>query len=238
MTGRLNSFLSMSALDGDGIRCVAFLQGCPMRCVYCHNPEAWDFDGGDEITPKELYDRVCRYKSYFGAKGGVTLSGGEVLAQAEFAAEFFRLCHGGGINTVIETAGSILNKAVEELLAVTDCVLLDVKFTDEESCRKYTGGSLEQTIRFLQVLHNAGIRTVVRQVIVPGLNDSEEQVQRLKGLCAGFSCVEKIKLLPFRKLCSSKYDELGIVFPLADTPEASPELVARLQKIIDKEHAL
>ena len=234
MTGRLNSFLSMSALDGDGVRCVAFLQGCPLRCAYCHNPEAWDLGGGTEITPAQLLERVSRYKNYFGDKGGVTLSGGEVLVQAEFAAEFFRLCHQKGINTAIETSGCIINEGVEKLLAETDCVLLDVKFTDEGSYRKNTGGSLEQTLRFLNLLHKVGKRTVVRQVIVPGLNDSAEQVQRLKDLCTPYSCIEKIQLLPFRKLCSSKYDELGLRFPLAHTPEASPELIYQLEKILDK----
>ena len=234
MTGRLNSFLSMSAMDGDGVRCVAFMQGCPLRCAYCHNPEAWEFKGGTEITSGELLDKVLRYKNYFGAKGGVTLSGGEVLAQAEFAAEFFHLCHQKGINTAIETSGCIINPSVEKLLEETDCVLLDVKFTDEDSYRRYTGGSLQQTLKFLQLLHKAGIRTVVRQVIVPGLNDSAEQVKRLGELCATFSCVEKITLLPFRRLCSSKYDELGLEFPLADTPEASPELIYQLQEILEK----
>lgn len=230
--GRINSFLSMSGVDGPGIRCVVFMQGCTLRCAYCHNPDTWDTQRGDEVTADELTERVLRYKDYFGAKGGVTLSGGEALLQAEFSAEFFERCKKRGINTALDTSGAILDGNVLRVLENTDLCMLDIKMTDEESYEKYTGGSLAQTLRFLDVLEEKGVRTWIRQVIVPGINDSSDHVQRLKALCKGYSCIEKIELLPFRKLCSSKYDELGLDFPLKDTQEASPELIYELSEYL------
>lgn len=230
--GRINSFLSMSGVDGPGIRCVVFMQGCTLRCAYCHNPDTWDTQRGDEVTADELTERVLRYKDYFGAKGGVTLSGGEALLQAEFSAEFFERCKKRGINTALDTSGAILDGNVLRVLENTDLCMLDIKMTDEESYEKYTGGSLAQTLRFLDVLEEKGVKSWIRQVIVPGINDSREQVQRLKALCKGYSCIEKIELLPFRKLCSSKYDELGLDFPLKDTQEASPELIYELSEYL------
>ena len=234
----MNSFLSMSALDGPGIRCVAFLQGCPLRCVYCHNPDTWSFGRGSQIMAIELLHRVLRYKNYFGAKGGVTLSGGEPFAQAEFAAEFFALCKKNGINTAVDTSGAVLDENVIKALEFTDLCMLDIKLTDEESYKKYTGGSLEQTLSFLQSLDKIKVRTWIRQVIVPGINDTEQHTAALKRLCASYKCIEKIELLPFRKLCISKYQALGIDFPLKDTPEASPELVLRLNKSLTSELSL
>lgn len=228
----LNSFLSMSTLDGPGVRCVAFLQGCPLRCAYCHNPDTWGISCGEKITAPALLQRVLRYKSYFGTTGGVTLSGGEALAQAEFVAEFFALCRRSGINTALDTAGSYLDDNVREALGFTDYCLLDIKMTTEEDYKNYTGGSLEKTLCFLAELDRQRVRTRIRQVIVPGVNDSPEQILRLKSLCADFSCVEKIELLPFRKLCVSKYEALGLPFPLKDVPEASPELIDRLEQLL------
>ncbi len=222
----------MSGVDGPGIRCVVFMQGCPLRCAYCHNPDTWEIGKGEQVTAEALTERILRYKDYFGAKGGVTLSGGEALLQSEFSAEFFERCKKRGINTALDTSGAVLDESVLRLLDSTDLCLLDIKMTDEESYKKYTGGSLSQTLRFLSALQKKSVRTWVRQVIVPTLNDTKEQVLRLRSLCGKYSCVEKIELLPFRKLCSSKYEQLGIDFPLKDVPEASPELIYELSEYL------
>ena len=230
ITGRINSFLSMSGVDGPGIRCVVFMQGCPLRCAYCHNPDTWEIDTGEEVTADALTERVLRYKDYFGARGGVTLSGGEALIQAEFAAEFFERCKRRGINTALDTAGIVINEAVLKTLDNTDLCMLDIKMTDEESYKKHTGASLSKVLDFLDVLQKKGVRTWVRQVIVPGINDTAGQVKKLKELCDRYPCIEKTELLPFRKLCSSKYEEMKLEFPLRDTPEASPELIYELSE--------
>lgn len=235
MTGRLNSFLSMSALDGPGVRCVAFMQGCPLRCACCHNPDSWDPVGGTEITTLQLLQRVLRYRQYI-RNGGVTVSGGEALIQAPFVAEFFAMCKRNGISTCLDTSGCVLDEDVIKVLENTDLCLLDIKMTNEEDYRKYTEGSLEQTLSFLEALDKMGVKTRIRQVIIPGINDSEEQVLKLKSLCSDYSCIEKIELLAFRKLCASKYEALGIDFPLSEFPETTPERIDELSALISEKH--
>lgn len=139
MTGRVHSLESFGSVDGPGIRFVVFLQGCPLRCAYCHNPDAWAMNAGTEMEAEELFRKIRRYKTYFGETGGVTVSGGEALMQPEFVTELFRLCHADGINTCLDTSGCVLDERVMALLDETDTVLLDIKMTTEEDYREYTG---------------------------------------------------------------------------------------------------
>ena len=134
--GRISSFQTLGTLDGPGVRFVAFLQGCPLRCVCCHNPETWDKNGGTQYTAKEVVERAERYKEYFGKEGGITLSGGEPLLQIEFVTEVFRLAHEKGINTCLDTSGCIINEKTEELLDYTDYCLLDIKYTTDREYRQ------------------------------------------------------------------------------------------------------
>lgn len=230
--GRVHSFQSMGTLDGPGVRSVVFLQGCLLRCCYCHNPDTWERAGGVRTGAGALFQRVRRYKGYFGARGGVTVSGGEPLLQAAFVRRLFSLCRGDGIHTALDTSGCILDEEARALLDVCDLVLLDLKFTTEEAYRAHTGGSLAKTLGFLDELEKQKIPVWIRQVIVPGFNDDEESIGRLNSLIAPYSCVERVELLPFRRLCLEKYQEMGIPFPMGETPEADPLAVARLQSLV------
>lgn len=212
--GYIHSLQSMGTLDGPGVRFVVFMQGCPLRCGYCHNPDTWNMaDYKIEAAPEEIFEKISRYRNYFGEDGGVTVSGGEALLQSEFVAGLFALCRKAGIHTCLDTSGCIWNEKTEELLRVTDLVLLDVKMTSEEDYARYTKGSLMQTMLFLEQLEKRGIPTWIRHVVVPGFNDDEEDKKKLEDLLQGFSCIRRTDMLPFRKLCKEKYEKLGIAFP-------------------------
>lgn len=229
MEGRISGYQSLGAVDGPGVRFVVFFQGCPLRCACCHNPETWNVDGGQSVSVEELMKKILRCRSYFGSEGGVTVSGGEPLLQPEFLAGLFSSCREQGIHTVLDTSGCRLNSAVEEVLKVTDLVLLDIKFTTEGEYRTYTGGSLSQTLCFLERLEQKQVPTWIRQVVIPSLNDNRENIHRLKEIARTFHCVKRLELLPFRKLCLEKYDSMGLSFPLAHLPECSLERVKELE---------
>ncbi len=235
MTGRVHSIQSMGTLDGPGIRYVIFLQGCPLRCGCCHNPDTWEYSGGTEYEAEELIARASRFREYFGREGGITLSGGEPLMQAEFAGELFRLARDVGINTCLDTSGVILNDAVGELLSYTDRVLLDIKYTDDTLYRKYVGASIDTPLAFLDYLGKVGIKTTIRQVIIPTLNDNEENIKKLKNITRGHPTVDKFELLPFKKLCEIKYKNLGIDFPFKDIPTPSADTMRRLNECLNGE---
>lgn len=228
MMGRIHSFQSLGTVDGPGIRAVVFMQGCPLRCICCHNPDTWDYGGGSEITVKELVKKISSLRSYFGSQGGVTVSGGEPLAQAEFVRELFCACKEIGINTALDTSGCLYNDSVERLLALTDLVLLDYKYMNSKDYEKNVGMKKERVDAFLQRLEELGKKVWLRQVVIPSVNDTPEAVAMLYDLKKRYSCIERIELLPFRKLCLEKYESMGIDFKLKDTPEASSELIERL----------
>ncbi len=230
MTGRLHSIETLGALDGPGLRAVVFLQGCPLRCQYCHNPDTWDLAGGTEISAEALVARVCRLRPYFGEHGGVTLSGGEPLAQPQFAAEVLRLCRAQGLHTALDTSGACPGPAAAEVLRHTDLVILDLKATDPEQYRALTGGELSRTWEFVRQVTAAGVALWVRKVIVPGWNDTEADARRLGEALRGLPTLERIELLPYHTLGLSKWDQLGLRSPLADRPAADPEHVARLER--------
>ena len=227
ITGRIHSFQSMGAVDGPGLRCVVFMQGCPLRCIYCHNPDTWDFRGGIEITPNELLEKILRYKSFI-KNGGVTVTGGEPLMQSEFVAELFRLLHENGIHTALDTSciGSL--KTAKKVLLHTNLVLADVKFQNDSDYEKNCGGKFSEVVKFLDLTDEMGIPLWIRRVVVPGMNDTESDITALSEFLEKYKTVEKVELLPFRKLCLEKYEAMGIDFPLFDTPEASKEKIAEL----------
>ena len=232
MTGRVHSFQSLGTLDGPGLRYVVFLQGCPLHCGYCHNPDTWDVTGGEELSAGEVFARVQRYKSYFAKEGGLTVSGGEPLLQAPFVTELFTLCRQDGISTCLDTSGCVSNGATEKLLEVTDLCLLDIKMTNEEDYIRHTGAHLSQALHFLEKLNRRGLPTWIRQVIVPGINDTPASIEALNNLIAPFSCVQRVELLAFHKLCLSKYEELGRPFTFDKYPAATPELIESLSSLI------
>ncbi len=223
MTGRIHSVQSLGTVDGPGVRFVVFLQGCPLRCRCCHNPDTWDIHGGTAMSAEEIMTKAARYRPYFGADGGITLSGGEPLLQASFVQEVFARCHAVGIHTCLDTSGCLLTDDVKAALSHTDRVLLDWKYTNPDDYRTYTGGEEAAVQEFLAYLNEQSIPTTLRQVIIPTLNDSEDNLHRLRAIVAAHPCVDKVELLPFRKLCQTKYDALGLPFPLAHLPEPTTE---------------
>ena len=231
--GYVHSFQSLGTLDGPGVRFVVFLQGCNLRCGCCHNPDTWNANEGTLYTPKQIIDRALRYREYFSKDGGITLSGGEPLLQAEFAREIFELAHENRINTCLDTSGSVFNDSVKALLASTDRVLLDIKYTNNEDYLKYAGCSLDAPLKFLSYLNENKIKTTLRQVIIPSLNDTEENVKALKEIAeANSNAVDTMELLPFRKVCEVKYKNMNIPFPFAHIPEPTEEKMKELNAIL------
>ena len=232
VTGKVHSIQSMGTLDGPGVRFVVFLQGCNLRCGCCHNPDTWEMQGGTEYTAEQIVSRAVRFKEYFGKEGGITLSGGEPLLQAEFCREIFSLCHKEGINTCLDTSGSVMNDKIKALLEETDRVLLDIKYTDEEKYLRYATCSMKKPLEFLSYLNEKKIPVTLRQVIIPELNGDEENALRLREIAEKYTAVDKTELLPFKKICQVKYDKMGISFPFADFETPDRELMQRLNKLI------
>ena len=229
MIGRIHSFQSLGTVDGPGIRAVVFMQGCPLRCVCCHNPDTWDLSQGVEMTIEALIDKIERLRHYFGDTGGVTVSGGEPLMQSDFVTELFYECHKRGINTALDTSGCIYNESVERLLELSDLVILDYKYTNSCDYEEYVGMKKGNVDLFLEKLEQMRKNVWIRQVIIPSLNDNEESVSKLFDLEKKYSCIQKTELLPFRKLCLEKYSAQGLEFKLKDVCEASRELVEKLE---------
>lgn len=229
---RIHSIQSLGTVDGPGVRCVVFMQGCPLRCGYCHNPDTWELSGGEELSADEVFRRVKRLKPYFKNGGGLTLSGGEPLLQADFAAELFTLCREAGIHTCLDTSGCLFTADTEALLAVTDLVLLDIKMTTDKDYKEYIGCPMAGPLRFWDELEKRGIPVWIRQVIVPGLNDTAENMTRLAALLAEHQNVERVQLLPFKKICAAKYENLGLPFRFGEYPHCSEETIRRLETML------
>ena len=232
--GRIASLQSFGTVDGPGIRYIVFMQGCPLRCACCHNPETWAFDGGEEKTAGEIFDMLLRYRSYFGREGGVTVSGGEPLMQAAFVRALFTLCRDEGIHTCLDTSGCSLNAQIEELLDVTDLVLLDLKYASEAQYQSYVGCSLSAPLAFLDRLEARGIPAWIRQVLIRGKNDSELDLKQSAQLLKGRSNIQRIELLPFRRLCLEKYKSLGLDFPFTEIADTTEEEIARARTFFER----
>ncbi len=232
MMGRVHSIQTLGTVDGPGVRFVAFLQGCPLRCGCCHNPDTWETDGGTPTTAEALVAQAVRYRAYFGDKGGITLSGGEPLLQAGFVRQVFTLCHQEGIHTCLDTSGCILTDEVKAALAVTDRVLLDYKYVTDADYRAYVGCPIAPVQDFLTYLDEQDVPTTLRQVIIPTRNDTEANIAALREVVAAHPCVDGVELLPFRKICQVKYDDMGIPFPFAHLPEPTAERMEKLNALL------
>lgn len=228
MIGKVNSFHSFSTNDGPGIRAVIFLQGCPLRCKCCHNPETWSASDGIEMSVEEVIQKIKKGSTYY-KKGGVTCSGGEPLMQAEFVEEIFKACHELSLHTTLDTSGCLLNDDVKKVLDQTDLVLLDFKMTTEEEYNAFAKGSLIQTVKFLDYLNSISKPTWIRHVVIPGINDTLKQTQELKEILKPYECIERVDFLPYKSLCISKYDELQIEFPYKDIKEATNEDIEKIE---------
>lgn len=232
MTGKIHSFQSLGTLDGPGVRFVVFLHGCNLHCGYCHNIDVCRGDF-QEFTPEEVFEKILRCKAYFGPDGGVTVSGGEPLLQADFVAALLKLCKENGIHTALDTSGSVWNEDVQEVLSFCDLVLLDIKMTDDYSYRTHIGCGIDTPLSFLGALEKREIPCWIRHVVVGGLNDTEEDAVRLKNLISGKTCVQKVELLPFRKLCMQKYENMGLNFPFASYHEPNADILKQCNQILN-----
>lgn len=230
--GKINSIQTLGTLDGPGVRFVVFLQGCNLRCGCCHNPDTWELNGGEEYSALEIADKAERYRSYFGNEGGITVSGGEPLLQPEFVCELFKECKKRGINTCLDTSGSLLNDKIKELLEYTDRILLDIKYTNDEQYLKYVGCSIERPLEFLEYANDRNIPVTLRQVIIPALNDSYENIEELKKIRDTHKCVDGVELLPFKKICKVKYDKMGLEFDFDRFETPSAEIMKKLENIL------
>ncbi len=218
MTGNIHSIQSLGAVDGPGVRCVVFMQGCPLRCAYCHNPDTWSPEGGTPTTVDELARRVLRFRPYWKNGGGVTVSGGEPLLQADFVAEFFERLHQEGVHTALDTSGVGRLDAAERVLKNTDLVLCDIKFLTSEDYRRYCRADMANVEGFLSLTAEKNVPLWIRHVVVPGLTDAPEHLRRVKAKAQSYPNFEKLEFLPFHKLCMEKYERMGIEFPLKDVP--------------------
>ncbi len=211
------------------------MQGCPLRCQFCHNPDTWNPNGKCqyEMTPSQLRDEAMRYYNYIN-KGGVTLSGGEPLLQAEFVTEYFRLCHEEGLHTALDTSGYFCTPHAMEALEHTDLALLDIKTMDAQLYQKLTGVPQKNNLRFLDILQEHGITTWIRHVVVPGLTDNDEWLHRLGEHIARYSVVKKIEILPYHTLGAYKYKKLGIPYPLEGVKDLSPERTKAIKQMMSQ----
>lgn len=224
MKGRIHSVESMGLLDGPGVRYVVFLQGCRLRCAYCHNPDTWSLKDGQEIEAAELLRTIKRYLPYFQASGGgVTFSGGEPLLQPDFLLEMLKLCKDAGIHTALDTAG-VGRGRYKEILEFTDLVIFDVKHVTPQGYKELTGMEISAVEQFLRELAQSAVPVWVRHVVVPGITDSKEHILSVKKYIQQLPQVVKFELLPYHRLGESKYDGLGIKYQLAGlNPPAASE---------------
>ena len=232
MLGYVSKIESLGTVDGPGVRCVIFTSGCPLRCTYCHNPETWRIDGGEAVDSQEIAEKISRLYPYI-KNGGVTFSGGEPCVQAEFVCDVISQIMQTKLHIALDTSGSVLNKSVEKLISMCDLIMLDIKFTSDEEYGKYTGGSLSGTLEFLDKCRELNKEVWVRHVVVPGLNDSEEDIIKLKKIIEPYGNISRVELLPFKKLCIEKYEDMKIPFPLSSVPECDKETINRLYKALE-----
>ena len=231
--GRIHSIESFGTVDGPGVRFVAFMQGCPLRCQFCHNPDTWQPDAPCqyEMTPGELLQEALRYRSFI-KNGGVTVSGGEPLLQADFVREYFRLCHEEHLHTALDTSGALTTAKALGVLDFTSLALLDIKTMDAALYPRLTGQPQANNLRFLDELQTRGVKTWVRHVVVPGLTDSDEWLHRLGEHVARYDCVERIEVLPYHTLGTFKYERLGLSYPLDGVPPLSAERTRAVRELL------
>ncbi|MFI9583859.1 pyruvate formate-lyase-activating protein [Streptomyces sp. NPDC052236] len=237
-TGRIHSWDLSTGVDGPGTRFVLFVNGCPLRCLYCANPDTWHLRDGREATVDEVMAEIDTYRPFITtAGGGVTITGGEPLLQPAFTGAILRRCKEAGLHTALDTSGALGSRATDELLADTDLVLLDIKSFDIAAYRRLTGGALAPTLSFANRLDRLSVPVWIRYVLVPGWTDDPAAIDGLGAFLAGLGNVDRVDVLPFHKLGAAKYDALGIPFPLRDNPVPGPDLIDRVREQF-REHGL
>lgn len=230
--GNIHSLESFGTVDGPGLRFVVFMQGCPLRCLYCHNPDTWSptATGAYQMTAEELYAEVAKYRSFI-QRGGVTVTGGEPLMQAGFVSEFFDICRQNGIHTALDTSGAVFTPQAQQALRKADLVLLDIKGATEQMHQSITGASMEANAETLRFLQQENIATWIRHVVVPGFTDNDDHLNRIADEISGYSCVKRVEILPYHTMGASKYEQLGLKYRLGDTPPLSAERAEEVREI-------
>ena len=234
-TGYIHSIETMGLVDGPGIRVVIFMQGCPLRCVFCHNPETWNKNKNKKMTSKEIVDEVRKYRPYIEKDGGVTFSGGEPLFQSKFLLEMLVMCKKAGIHTCMDTSGTGYDKEyLDDILKYTDLVILDIKAIGDKKYKEITGKSMEEFNYFVDKLIKNNNKLWLRQVIIPGINDTEEYILNLKKYIKKFKNLEKIELLPYHSMGIEKYKKLNIKYRLLEIPDMDKKTCKNLQELLTK----
>ena len=230
MKGYIHSFESFGTKDGPGIRFVLFMQGCPLRCLYCHNPDTWGVSNKKLLlSPEEAFDEIKKVKGFI-RSGGVTVSGGEPMMQSGFVLELFKLCKQEGIHTAVDTSGYILNQKVKDVLEYTDLVLLDVKHIHPDKYKLLTSVALQPTLRFIDYLHSIQKNVWIRYVLVPGYSDDEEDLQAwAKHISQYNSIVKRVDVLPFHQMGMHKWKELHKEYQLRDVVTPTRHLIQKTE---------
>lgn len=234
MEGYIHSVETFGAVDGPGLRYVVFFQGCPLRCLYCHNPDSWKMAEGEKKTDTELLSDILEYKSFI-KRGGVTFSGGEPLAQPSFLLSLIRKCKKHGLHTAIDTSGSIPLEISRAIISEADMLLLDIKTLDEQLYPELTGQTIHNNLATLDFCEEIGKPVWIRHVLVPGYTLVQERMEKLAAYLKQYSCIRKIELLPFHKLGEYKWEQLGHPYKLMDVPVPTEEEMALAKKIFEIE---
>lgn len=232
---RIHSFESFGTVDGPGIRYILFMQGCALHCKYCHNRDTWDLNAGKIITIDEVINKVQRYIDYITPSGGgITVTGGEPLLQVKSLIPLFKRLKELNIHTALDTSGMFnITDDIKELLSYTDLVLLDIKHINSNKCKDLVGFSNEKELNFARYVSDNNIDLWIRQVLVPGFTDDENDLIELKKFISSLNTVKKVEVLPYHNLGKFKWDNLNLEYPLKDVPPASDEDVKRAKKILE-----
>ena len=233
-SGYIHSIQTMGLVDGPNIRVVIFMQGCPLRCCFCHNPDTWKATSKLKMNASAVVDEIRKYRPYIEMGGGVTFSGGEPLLQSKFLLDMLKLCKKAGIHTCIDTSGTGYNKNyLDEILKYTDLVILDIKAIDDKSYKKITKRTMDMFNYFVERLNKSNNKLWLRGVIIPGINDNEEYILRLKEYIKKFNNVEKVELLPYHTMGIDKYKKLRLRYKLKDVKDMDKEKCKELEELIN-----
>ena len=230
---KVHSIESFGTVDGPGIRFVLFLQGCHLQCKYCHNRDTWDMNGGEYKSLDDIFEKIMKYKNYIYPNGGVTVTGGEPLLQVKFLIELFEKLKKEKIHTCIDTSGMVaLTPDIKKLLSLTDLVLLDIKHINSEKCKNLVGFGNEKELAFARYLSENNIYMWIRQVLIPGYTDDEQDLLQLKDFISSLNTVDKVEVLPYHDMGRYKWEKLGLKYELDGVKVANDDDVKRAKKIL------
>ena len=237
--GRIHSFETFGTVDGPGIRFVIFMQGCALKCKYCQNRDTWELNAGTEYTISEVIEKISKYQNYFSNGGGVTISGGEPLLQIDFLIELFIKLKEMGIHTAIDTSGCFnINDKIKQLIDLTDLFLVDIKCINDKICKELTGVSNVCELEFIQYLSDNNKPIWIRQVLVPGITDKEEDLLKLKEFVSSLKTVEKVEILGYHSIGKFKWIEMGYQYELEHIPDATNEDIRRAKIILEIDNTM